>query len=216
MDPTDNELSPADKQVAEIARRGFAALDRLSPTEHPERTTDCPPLLRFHDALGIGWTTADDAHRAGCRYCRNTWAMTQRVAAEPELDLDDLDEDFDDEAATTTKMSLAPDMVEYRVRTDFSMAAGASCSSQVSDVYERQLDGGFRLRLVPTPGQPELMTLAIDGRKPSATVQVLVGGQPLKLLQPLDEFGYTTVAKRDVQALLDRTAQPSLLDTPGD
>ena len=210
MDPTDIELSPADKQMEEIVRRGLAALDRLSPTKHPERTPDCPPLLRFHDALSHGWTTADDAHRAGCGYCQKTWAMTQRVAAEPELDLDDLDEDFDDEAVTTPKTSLVPGVVEYRVRTDFSMAAGASCSSNIGETMEFSLEDGWLLTLSPKPASPEWMTLCLDGHRLTGLVEVVVDGQPLTLAKPFDEYGYATMARVDVERLLKREAQPTL------
>ena len=199
------ELS--DEAVEELFRRAWNASVAKAPTQHSQRTAACPSLPRFAEALRTGWQADEQAHIANCSYCQSTWKSAQRIAAEP---------DEVDVVPAADVVRAAPQVREYRVRTDFSMAAGASCSSQVSDVYERPLDGGFRLRLVPMPGQPELMTLAIDGRQPSAAVQVLVGGQPLNLLQPLDEFGYTTVAKRDVQTLLDGTAQPSLLDAPAD
>ena len=197
----------SDEAVEELFRKAWNASVAKAPTQHSKRTASCPSLPRFAAALRTGWQADEQAHIANCSYCQSTWRSAQKIAAEPKVD---------DIESPADLVNASPQMREYRVRADFSMAAGASCSSQVDDVFERQLDGGFRLRLFPKPGQPELMTLAIDGRQPSGAVQVLVGGKPLELLQPFDEFGYTTVLKCDVQALLDGNAQPSLLDLPSE
>ena len=92
-------------------------------------------------------------------------------------------------------------------------ARWCNCSSSVSTGVVFELAGGFRVRLVAKPGQPDVTTLHFDGRKPTPDVRVFVDDRQIELLEPVDEFGYTSVAKSDVTALLNGQGIIAIEDT---
>ncbi len=197
MNPTDIELSPADKQMEEIARRGLAALDRLSPAEHPERTPECPPLLRFHDALSIGWTTTDDAHRGGCGYCQKTWAMTQRVATEPALTFP---EPVSHSTSIVFRMSppaLAASSATLTAVASPSCAGGASADQPLPDEVWINTDDGLKLRLARHM-RTGWMTLQLVGRTVTESATVWVADRQIELVERFSPDGFAVVKAEDV------------------
>lgn len=192
---------PSDEAVEELFRRAWNASVAKAPMQHSQRTAACPSLPRFAEALRTGWQADERAHIANCSYCQSTWKSAQRIAAEP---------DEADVVPAAYMVRAALQVREYGVRADFSMAAGASCSSNIGETMEFPLEDGWLLKLSPKPANPELMTLCLDGHRLTGIVEVVVDGQPLTLAKPFDEYGYATVARRDVERLLKREAQPTL------
>lgn len=192
---------PTDSELIEILEATFAAELRNAPRQHRDMTPACPPLSRFATAAKSGWTTEEGAHRANCRYCQLTWSGVCKGLNEPL------------ESVVEVAAEPAPQLRRYRALPSFSPAAGGACSSQTRREVVIELDGGFRVRLIPKQGQPELTTLHFDKpRRPTSAVCVFVADQLIELLQPIDEFGYTTVRTSDIQAVLSGQAELELDD----
>ena len=160
-----SELS--DEAIEELVRRAWSARVAKAPTQHSKRKAGCPSLPRFAEALRTGWQANEQAHIANCSYCQHTWESALRIAAEPEED--------DVQPGVLTPAVALPRVRRFgmAVSGTLSAAAGAACSSSVSMGVVFELAGGFRVRLVAKPGQPDVTTLHFDGRKPTPDVRVL-------------------------------------------
>lgn len=200
-----SELS--DEALGGLFRQAWNASVAQAPTQHSKRTDNCPSLPRFAEALRTGWQADEQAHITSCSYCQCTWDSALRIAAEPDED--------DVQPGVLTPAVASPRVRRFgmAVSGTLSAAAGAACSSSVSTGVVFELAGGFRVRLVAKPGQPDVTTLHFDGRKPTPDVRVFVDDRQIELLERVDEFGYTSVAKSDVTALLNGQGIIAIEDT---
>jgi len=59
-----------DEQLEDLLLQGFTKELEHIPKRHRWQTPECPPLSRFATAHNNGWTAAERAHQANCRYCQ--------------------------------------------------------------------------------------------------------------------------------------------------
>lgn len=194
------DTQPTDSELIEILEAALAVEDRDAPKQHRDMTADCPPLSRFATAATTGWTAAEEAHRATCRYCQLTWrAVSERLSetANP------LAFGASCKLASVPAES-APTVLAFGIDRTFSLAAGASCASAAGESDEIPLEGGWKLRHFPMPESDELMTLQLDGNPipKQGLVQLCVADEPLPLVEPFDRYGCATATRQVVETLV--------------